>query len=75
MAFLSRLRSPGAQSLEELETKLNQDAFVKLRPSAGRSSPHSRDFEQITVEPVERGQGWKRIEDLPPLFHGRAVLC
>ena len=25
-------------------------------------------FEEITVEPVQRGRGWERIAELPPLF-------
>lgn len=25
-------------------------------------------FEELSVEPVERGGGWQRIGDLPPLF-------
>jgi hypothetical protein len=25
-------------------------------------------FEGVSVEPVERGRGWQRIEGLPPLF-------
>jgi hypothetical protein len=27
-----------------------------------------RYFDAISVEPVERGEGWQRIEALPPLF-------
>ena len=33
-----------------------------------REAVLDRYFEQISVEPVERGQGWERIEQLPPLF-------
>lgn len=25
-------------------------------------------FEELSVEPVERGSGWQRIAELPPLF-------
>jgi hypothetical protein len=91
---------PLAQRMEELETKLNEHAFVELRPfgrsltaslEGARLSPNGtalweeedycrpplaqereavldRYFEQISVEPVERGQGWLELEQLPPLF-------
>jgi hypothetical protein len=29
-------------------------------------------FEEITVEPVEQGEGWERIAELPRLFPGLA---
>ena len=100
MAFYLVSARPLGERLEELETKLNQRAFVELRPF-GRSLTDSlesarrmpdgtaiweeedycrpplaqereavldRYFEEITVEPVERGQGWERIEQLPVLF-------
>jgi hypothetical protein len=100
MAFYLVSARPLAARLEELETKLNQHAFVDLRPF-GRSLTASLEgarqrpdgtavweeedycrpplaqereavldqyFEQISVEPVERGRGWERIEELPPLF-------
>jgi hypothetical protein len=100
MAFYLVSARPLADRLEELETKLNQHAFLELSPF-GRSLTGSlegarrmpdgtaiweeedycrpplaqereavldRYFEEISVEPVERGQGWERIEELPPLF-------
>jgi hypothetical protein len=100
MAFYLVSARPVAHRLEELETKLNQQAFLELRPF-GRSLTTSlesarrlpdgsavweeedycrpplaqereavldRYFEQISVEPVDRGLGWQRIEQLPPLF-------
>jgi hypothetical protein len=100
MAFYLVSARPAANRLEELETKLNQRAFLELRPF-GRSLSASlegarqlpdgtavweeedycrpplaqereavldRYFEEISVEPVERGRGWQRIEELPPLF-------
>lgn len=100
MAFYLVTARPLAHRLEELETKLNQRAFVELRPF-GRSLTGSlesarrmrdgtavweeedycrpplaqereavldRYFEEISVEPVEHGRGWERIERLPPLF-------
>jgi len=33
-----------------------------------REAVLDRYFEEISVEPVERGRGWERIEELPPLF-------
>jgi hypothetical protein len=33
-----------------------------------REAVLDRYFEEISVEPVERGGGWQRIEALPPLF-------
>ena len=33
-----------------------------------REAVLDRYFEGISVEPVERGRGWERIEALPPLF-------
>ena len=33
-----------------------------------REAVLDRYFEKISVEPVERGVGWERIEALPPLF-------
>src|SRR3954451_7874200 len=100
MAFYLVSARPLADRLEELETRLNQHAFLELRPF-GRSLTGSLEsarrmpdgtaiweeedycrpplaqerqavldqyFEQISVEPVERGRGWERIEQLPPLF-------
>jgi hypothetical protein len=100
MAFYLVSARPLAHRLEELETKLNQRAFLELRPF-GRSLTASlegarqlpdgtavweeedycrpplaqereavldRYFEGISVQPVERGRGWDRIEELPPLF-------
>jgi hypothetical protein len=100
MPFYLVSARPVASRLEELETKLNQRAFLELRPF-GRSLTDSlesarlmsdgtatweeedycrpplaqereavldRYFEEISVESVERGRGWERIEQLPPLF-------
>jgi hypothetical protein len=100
MAFYLVSARPVADRLEELETKLNQHAFLELRPF-GRSLTDSlerarlmpdgtaiweeedycrpplaqereavldRYFKELSVEPVDRGQGWERIEQLPPLF-------
>jgi hypothetical protein len=36
-----------------------------------REAVLDRYFEDISVEPVERGRGWERIEELPPLFPAR----
>jgi hypothetical protein len=33
-----------------------------------RAAVLDRYFERISVEPVERGSGWQRIAELPPLF-------
>ena len=33
-----------------------------------RAAVLDRYFEEIEVEPVERGEGWRRIEGLPRLF-------
>jgi hypothetical protein len=33
-----------------------------------RAAVLDRYFEGISVEPVERGSGWQRIAELPPLF-------
>ena len=33
-----------------------------------REAVLDRYFEEISVEPVEPGRGWERIEQLPPLF-------
>lgn len=30
-------------------------------------------FDDLTVSPVSRGEGWKRIASLPPLFPGLAA--
>jgi hypothetical protein len=103
MAFYLVSARPVAGRLEELEQKLNERAFLELRPF-GRSLTDSlesarrlpdgtaiweeedycrpplaqereavldRYFEEISVEPVERGRGWKGIEELPPLFPAR----
>ena len=103
MAFYLVSARPVADRLEELEQKLNERAFLELRPF-GRSLTDSlqgarrmpdgtaiweeedycrpplaqereavldRYFEEISVEPVERGRGWERIEELPPLFSAR----
>ena len=100
MAFYLVSARPHTDRLGELQTKLNQRAFLELRPF-GRSLTDSlerarrmpdgtaiweeedycrpplaqereavldRYFEEISVEPVEHGRGWERIEELPPLF-------
>ena len=100
MAFYLVSARPLTDRLEELETRLNQRAFLELRPF-GRSLTSSlesarqlpdgtavweeedycrpplaqereavldRYFEDVSVEAVERGRGWQRIEQLPPLF-------
>jgi hypothetical protein len=33
-----------------------------------REAVLDRYFEELSVEPVERGRGWERIAQLPPLF-------
>ena len=33
-----------------------------------RAAVLDRYFEGLSVEPVERGSGWQRIAELPPLF-------
>jgi hypothetical protein len=33
-----------------------------------REAVLDRYFEDLSVEPVERGGGWRRISELPPLF-------
>jgi hypothetical protein len=100
MAYYLVSARPLGERLEELETKLNQRAFVELRPfgpsltdslESARRMPDGtavweeedycrpplaqereavldRYFEELSVEPVERGRGWERIEQLPPLF-------
>ena len=100
MAFYLVSARPVADRLEELETKLNQHAFLELSPfgrsltgslESARRMPDGtaiweeedycrpplaqereavldRYFEEISVEPVERGRGWERIEQMPPLF-------
>ncbi|HEY7530311.1 MAG TPA: hypothetical protein VIC56_06510 [Gemmatimonadota bacterium] len=35
-----------------------------------RAAVLDRYFDELGVEPVERGDGWKAVEDLPPLFPG-----
>jgi hypothetical protein len=76
MAFYLVSARPVADRLDELEARLNQHAFLDLRPfgqsltgslESARLLPNGY-FEQISVEEVERGQGWERIEQLPPLF-------
>ena len=91
---------PRSDRLHELETKLNEHAFLPLQPfgraltaslEAARRLPdgtavweeedycrpplaQEREavldnyFEDLSVERVERGSGWERIAELPPLF-------
>ena len=96
--YLVRAR-PKRGKLDELEARLQEDAFVDLQPF-GRaltrglrgarlegdgavweeedycSPPLAEEraavldgyFAGIVVEPVAKGEGWRRIESLPPLF-------
>jgi hypothetical protein len=96
--YLVRAR-PKRGKLDELEARLQEDAFVDLQPF-GRaltrglrgarlegdgavweeedycSPPLAEEraavldgyFAGIAVEPVTKGEGWRRIESLPPLF-------
>jgi hypothetical protein len=89
---------PRRGKLDELEARLQQDAFVDLQPFGraltrglrgarreGEGAVWEEDycspplaeeraavldsyFEGIAVEPVAEGEGWRRIEALPPLF-------
>ena len=96
--YLVRAR-PRRGKLDELEARLQEDAFVDLQPF-GRaltrglrgarlegdgavweeedycSPPLAEEraavldgyFAGIAVEPVAKGEGWRRIESVPPLF-------
>jgi hypothetical protein len=100
MAYYLVSARPLADRIADLETKLNERAFLELRPfgraltaslEAARRLPDgtvtweeedycrpplaqereavlNHYFEEISVEPVERGRGWQRIDELPPLF-------
>ena len=96
--YLVRAR-PRQGKLDELQARLQQDAFVDLQPfgraltqglcgarmegdgavweeedycspplAEERAAVLDSYFEGIAVEPVAEGEGWRRIEDLPPLF-------
>ena len=96
--YLVRAR-PRRGKLDELEARLQEDAFVDLQPfgraltrglrgarmegdgavweeedycspplAEERTAVLDSYFEGIAVEPVGKGEGWRRIESLPPLF-------
>lgn len=104
MAFYLVRATPKKDRLQELESRLREDAFLGMKPF-GRALSHSlcnarrREdggavweeedycspplaqeraavlddyFEDLSVTPVSRGEGWKAIESLPPLFPGLA---
>ena len=100
MAFYLVCARPKEGQLAELAGKLEQGAFLGLKPfgrelsrslqdarsqsdgsavweeedycspplAAERAAVLDRYFENLSVEPVEKSAGWRRIEDLPRLF-------
>ena len=100
MAFYLVRARPKKELLAELAGKLEQGAFLGLKPfgralsrslqdarsqsdgsatweeedycspplAAERSAVLDRYFEDLGVEPVEKGAGWQRIESFPRLF-------
>jgi hypothetical protein len=100
MAYYLVSARPLPGRMDDLETRLKEQAFLDLQPF-GRSLTTSLEdarrlpdgtavweeedycrpplaqereavldhyFEELSVEPVERGSGWRRISELPPLF-------
>ena len=100
MAYYLVSARPLADRMDDLATRLRENAFLELEPF-GRSLTASLEgarqlpdgtavweeedycrpplaqereavldlyFEDLSVEPVERGSGWQRIAELPPLF-------
>jgi hypothetical protein len=100
MAYYLVRAQPKTELLTELAEKLQQQAFIHLRPfgpavtiglnGARWASPQvaiweeedycspplamertavlDRYFTDIRVERVQQGEGWQRIESLPPMF-------
>ena len=58
----------GARQLPDGTVVWEEEDYCRPPLAQERAAVLDRYFEGISVEPVERGSGWQRIAELPPLF-------
>lgn len=59
----ARIREDGLATWEE-------EDYCTPPLAQERAAALDEFFEDLQVEPVEAGEGWKRVQTLPPLFPG-----
>ena len=57
-----------ARRLPDGRATWEEEDYCRPPLAQEREAMLDRYFEQISVEPVDQGLGWQRIEQLPPLF-------
>lgn len=58
----------GARRLPDGSAVWEEEDYCRPPLAQEREAVLDRYFDQIAVEPVERGRGWERIDELPRLF-------
>jgi hypothetical protein len=58
----------GARCLPDGTAVWEEEDYCRPPLAEERAAVLDQYFEGVSVEPVERGRGWQRIEGLPPLF-------
>ena len=58
----------GARRMPDGTVVWEEEDYCRPPLAQEREAVLDRYFEEISVEPVERGRGWERIEQLPALF-------
>jgi hypothetical protein len=58
----------GARRLPDGTAVWEEEDYCRPPLAEERAAVLDRYFQDLSVEPVERGGGWQRIADLPPLF-------
>jgi len=59
----------GARRLPDGTAVWEEEDYCRPPLAQERESVLDHYFEGLSVERVERGSGWQRIAELPPLFH------
>ena len=58
----------GARRLPDGTAVWEEEDYCRPPLAQEREAVLDRYFEELSVEQVERGRGWERISELPPLF-------
>ena len=58
----------GARRLPDGTAVWEEEDYCRPPLAQEREAVLDQYFEELSVEPVERGSGWQRIAELPPLF-------
>lgn len=60
----------GARQLPDGTAVWEEEDYCRPPLAQEREAVLDHYFEELSVERVERGRGWERIKELPPLFPG-----